>query len=108
MRHEEVMASVAVLVLAGVLVYLTKIGVLAVGGAVNKDAMRAANQMSAAADIGGAGGDPSAFVYGPAIYMANTPWLFSPPGGNTIPPTGSQTLPGAGPTDFLGFISTGT
>jgi hypothetical protein len=106
MRRDEVMASVSVLVLAGVLVYLTKIGVLVVGQSASKDAMIAANQANAAADISAAGGNAAAFITGPAIYMVNTPWLFSPPGGNTIPAPGTANIVGAGASDFLGFLST--
>jgi hypothetical protein len=106
MRHDEILASVAVLVLAGVLVYLTKIGVLTVGLAARKSNRIAANQATDAAAIEAAGGDPGSLISGPAIYVANTPWPYGAPVGNVIPPaSASVTLPGSPSTDFLGFAS---
>jgi len=108
MRHDEIFASVAVLILAGVLVYLTKIGVLTVGLAAQKGNRIAANQSVDASAIEAAGGDPGSLIEGPAIYVANTPWPYGAPVGNTIPPSSAGvTLPGAPSSDFLGFAVNG-
>lgn len=106
MRHDEILASVSVLVLAGVIVYATKFGGVTVAKLLHKDATIAANQQNAAWAVNGAGGDPSALVNGPAIYVQNTPFPYWPPVGNVIPPTNAgTTLPGAANADFLGFFA---
>lgn len=105
MKHEDILASVAVLILAGVLVYLTKIGFLVIGGSTAKGNRISANQAIDTNAIN-ATGAASALISGPSIYLANTPWPFGPNDGNVIPPTSSgTTLPGANAADFLGFAS---
>jgi hypothetical protein len=104
MKHDEILASVAVLILAGVLVYLTRIGVLTIGLAAHRSDSIAANQAIAGNEIAASGGDPGSLIYGPAIYVANTPWPFGSGAGNVIPPTSAgNTLPGAISADFLGM-----
>lgn len=106
MKHEDILASVAVLILAGVLVYLTKIGFLAIGGSAAKSGRITANQSIDTAAIAGAGG-AAALISGPSIYMLNSPWPFGSNTGNVIPPTNAgTTLPGANAADFLGFTGT--
>lgn len=106
MKHEDILASVAVVILAGVLVYLTKIGAIALNLGAKKSNRIDANQQIDAAAITATGGAPSALISGPAIYMANTPWPFGANVGNVIPANSAGvTLPGAADADFLGFAT---
>ncbi len=106
MKHEEILASVSVLILAGVIVYATKFGGFLVEKAAHKSSIIQANQFNAGQAIEGSGGDPSSLINGPAIYVENTPWPYWPPVGNVIPPNSAgTTLPGAAGADFLGFIA---
>jgi hypothetical protein len=103
MKHEDILASVAVLILAGVIVYLTKVGFLAIGRGAGKTSKIDYAQAIDKAGVAGAG-DAAALLSGPAIYLANTPWPFGANQGNTLPPTSAgTTLPGATNSDFLGF-----
>ena len=104
MNREEVFASVAVLALAGVLTYLTRAGFIAFNHVGKRHDTINANRAIAAPDIVGGGGDAAAFLTGPSIYIANSPWLFGANVGNVIPPNSAGvTLPGAVQADFLGF-----
>lgn len=106
MKHEDILASVAVVILAGVLVYLSKVGFIALHLGSNKVDRISANQEIDVSAISGAGGTPSALISGPSIYMANTPWPFGANVGNVIPPNSAGvTLPGADNADFLGFAT---
>lgn len=106
MQREEILASVSVLVLSGVLVYLTKVGAITIGKIGQKSNRITANQSIASAAINANDGDASGFVYGPSIYVANQPWPFGANVGNTLPPTSAGvTLPGASQADFLGFAT---
>lgn len=104
MGKSEIMAGVAVVALTGTLAYLSKAGLLTFAHMFHKKAHISASQAIASDDIAGANGDPSAFISGPAIYSANSPWLFGANVGNVIPPNSAGvTLPGAVAADFLGF-----
>jgi hypothetical protein len=106
MKHDEILASLAVLVLSGVLVYLTKVGLLTIGHANRKSMSISANQAVAADEITAAGGDPGSLIQGASIYLANAPWPFGPNVGNVIPPNSAGvTLPGADAANFLGFAA---
>lgn len=104
MNKSEILTGVAVVAVTGAIVYSAKIGVATLnifGGKRNKIT---ANQAIASAAIAGAGGNPGSFIGGPAIYAANTPWMFGPNVGNVIPPlSAGVTLPGADQADFLGW-----
>jgi hypothetical protein len=104
MNSTDVLASVAVLVLSGVLVYLGRNGLKSANSWAQKEATVNANRQTAGADVAAAYGGPQAFIQGPSIYVANTPWLFQAPVGNTIPPSQASGYPGAGPSDFLGDL----
>lgn len=107
MPKEDILASVAVLVLAGVLVYMTKVGLLTIGGASAKRGRISANQAIDADGIVAAGGDPSDLLNGPSIYVSSLPWPFGANVGNVIPPNSAGvTLPGSVGADFLGFATT--
>jgi hypothetical protein len=100
-KHEEILASVSVLVLAGVIVYATKVGLITTGTLLSKQNKYSANQQSDISAVNAAGGS-SQLVSGPSIYMSNTPWPYWPPVGNVIPPNSNQVV---GTSDFLGFIA---
>jgi hypothetical protein len=104
MNKEDVLASTAVLVLAGVLAYLGRNGLRSANAWASKEMTMSAKKQRAGSDIASVYGGPSAFVNGPAIYVANTPWLFQAPIGNTIPPTAASGYPGAGPSDYIGDL----
>lgn len=104
MGKSEVLAGVAVVALTGTLAYLSKAGLLTFMHLKRKSNHISASQAIASDDIAGAGGNPQAFLSGPTIYSANTPWLFGANVGNVIPPNSAGvTLPGAVAADFLGF-----
>jgi hypothetical protein len=104
MGKSEILAGVAVVALTGTIAYLSKAGLLTIAHLSRKSNHITANQAIATDDIQGAGGNAQSFLGGPAIYMANAPWLFSPNVGNVIPPNSAGvTLPGASAADFLGF-----
>jgi hypothetical protein len=106
MKNDEILASLAVLVLSGVLVYLTKVGLITIGQGTAQAAKISANQAIDQSGITGAGGNPDALTSGPSIYLANTPWPYGPNDGNVIPPASAgQTIAGASPSDFLGFAA---
>lgn len=106
MKHEEILASLAVLALSGVLVYLTKVGAITINTLGNRNRRIAGNQVIAANQVLATGGDPASLLSGPAIYVSQTPWPFGPNVGNTLPPTSAGvTLPGANQADFLGFAT---
>lgn len=107
MKRDEIFASVAVLLLAGIIVYLTRVGALTIGHLGRKHTKIAANQSIAADEIMAAGGDPGSLIAGPSIYVVNTPWPYGAAVGNVLPPTNAgATLPGAAPADYLGFTGT--
>lgn len=104
MGKSEILAGVAVVALVGTFSYLSKAGLLTFVHMFHKRSHISANQAIASNDIAGAGGDPASFISGPAIYAANSPWLFGANVGNVIPPNSAGvTLPGAVAADFLGF-----
>jgi hypothetical protein len=104
MNKTEIATGVAVVAVTGAIVYSAKLGLTTLNIFGRKRSKVTANQAIAQQAITGAGGDPMSFIGGPAIYAANTPWLFGANVGNTIPPTSAGvTLPGAGEGDFLGF-----
>jgi len=98
MDKEGVLAAVAVLALAGVLVFAYKSAatVNSTVGKTTATADRAAmtNDMITTEVI--AGGSTSLFNNGPAIYVAQTPYLFNIPIGNVLPNVSpSTTINGA-------------
>lgn len=102
-RH-EIITGVAVVAVTGAIVYSSKLLLLTGNLFGRKRSHISANQAIASQAIAGAGGNGSAFISGPAIYTANSPWMFGPNVGNTIPPSSAGvTLPGAEAADFLGF-----
>jgi hypothetical protein len=105
MKHDEILASVSVLVLAGVIVYATKVGLITTGNLLHKSGKISANQAFDSASIQAAGGDPNALLSGPSIYLANAPYPFWPPVGNVIPPNNSAGTITATGGDFLGFMA---
>lgn len=104
MNRSEIVTGVAVVAVTGAIVYSAKIGLLTLNLFGKRRKHISANQAIASSAIAGANGDTASFINGPAIYSANTPWLFGPNVGNVIPPTSAGvTLPGAQDADFLGF-----
>lgn len=104
MNKAEIITGVAVVAVTGAIVYSSKILLLTANIFGSKKNRITANQAIAQSAVAGAGGDASSFVQGPAIYSANTPWMFGPNVGNVIPPlSAGVTLPGADNADFLGF-----
>src|SRR6202046_4254269 len=105
MKHEEILASVSVLVLAGVIVYATKVGLITTGNLLHKSNKHSTSQSFDSPAIQAIGGDPSQLVNGPSIYLSNTPYPFWPPVGNVLPPNTSSGTIGAADGDFLGFMA---
>lgn len=104
MGKSEILAGVAVVALVGTFSYLSKVSFISFAHMFRKKSHISAAQAIASDDIAGAGGNPGAFISGPAIYAANSPWLFGANVGNVIPPNSAGvTLPGAVAADFLGF-----
>ena len=104
MKRSEIWTGVAVVAVTGAIVYSSKVALTTLNLFGRKSNKISANQAIATSAIAGAGGDPSSFISGPAIYAANSPWMFGPNVGNTIPPlSAGNTLPGAQSADFLGF-----
>lgn len=104
MNKAEIITGVAVVAVTGAIVYSSKIAVLTLNIFGSKRNKISANQAIAQSAVVGAGGDAGSFIQGPAIYSANTPWLFGPNVGNVIPPlSAGVSLPGADSADFLGF-----
>jgi hypothetical protein len=100
MDKEGALAALAILVLAGVLVYGYKTATTV--GAANAQNTMYGSEASAAMNVIQseilAAGTQQAFNSGPAIYLAQTPYLFNVPIGNIIPSTSpSNTLPGSVP-----------
>lgn len=98
MDKEGVLAAVAILVLAGVIVYGYN-QISANNAAVSKqnvmDNQALMSQEVIQSEIL-ATGSANAFNSGAAIYVANTPYLFQAPLGNVIPNNAvSTTLPGS-------------
>jgi hypothetical protein len=105
MKHDEILASVSVLVLAGVIVYATKVGLITTGNLLNKSSKISTSQSFDSASIQAVGGDPNALLSGPSIYLSNAPYPFWPPVGNVLPPNNSSGTIGVANGDFLGFMS---
>jgi hypothetical protein len=105
MNHEEILAAVSVTVLAGVIVYATKVGALTTSNLLHKQNKISTNQSFDSPAIQASGGDPSQLVQGPSIYLANAPYPFWPPIGNVIPANSATNTIGVGDGDFLGFMS---
>lgn len=104
MNKSEIATGVAVAALVAGIAYSSKLVALTAAIFGSKKSRISANQSIASPDIAGAGGNPAAFLSGPAIYAANTPWLYGANVGNVIPPNSAGvTLPGAVAADFLGF-----
>lgn len=104
MNKSEILAGVAIVALTGTITYLSKAGLLTFAHLNRKSSHIAANRAVATDDIAGANGNAEGFLSGPAIYSANSPWLFGAAVGNTIPPNSAGVvLPGAIAGDFLGF-----
>lgn len=102
-RH-EIITGVAVVAVTGAIVYSSKLLLLTGSLFGKKKGKIAGNQAIAQDAIAGAGGNANAFISGPSIYTANSPWYFGPNVGNTLPPSSAGvTLPGAEAADFLGF-----
>lgn len=98
MDKEGALAAIAILVLAGVVVY--GYNKVSTANAVNSQQNVLANQAAMAQDVIQSEilstGSANAFNNGAAIYVANTPYLFQAPLGNIIPPNAAQnTMPGA-------------
>jgi hypothetical protein len=107
MNKADVITGVAVVAVCGGITYGAKVLGLTTAIFGRKRSQITASQAIASNDIAGAGGDPSAFLSGPSIYAANSPWLFGANVGNVIPPNSAGvTLPGAVAADFLGFTTT--
>jgi hypothetical protein len=105
MRHDEILASVSVIVLAGVIVYATKVGLITTGTLLSKKGKITAAQSFDSNSISASGGNAMALLQGPSIYLASAPYPFWPPIGNVLPPNGAATTIGPTGGDFLGFIA---
>jgi hypothetical protein len=106
MKHDEILASVSVLVLAGVIVYATKVGLITTGTLLSKSNKINSAQSFDSNSISASGGNAMALLQGPSIYLANAPYPFWPPIGNVIPANSATTTIGSANGDFLGFVAT--
>lgn len=79
MSKDEILAALAVLALAGAIIFVW-------GNKPPEVAASIAHTGKYEADLEATGDNMDAFNYGPSIYVASTPYLFQVALGNIVPP----------------------